>query len=88
MNTIWKFPLTITDHQTITVPRSFMPLTVQFQGPVLCLWAMVDPNEAMNIDPLNIYIVGTGNPGPPEDAQYLGTAQQSGGALVWHVFFE
>lgn len=42
MRAIFKYPLEITDVQTINLPYGFVPLTVQMQGKQLTLWAEVD----------------------------------------------
>ena len=83
MRTIWKFPLKITDHQSIKMPQGPRLLTVQIQDGVPMLWAMVDTNTGITWD-IEIRIYGTGNPGPNEAENYIATFQQDG--LVWHVF--
>lgn len=88
MRTVFKYPLKITDQQTISMPYGAIPVAVQFQFEQLCLWAMVDTDQGP--EPRTIYIVGTGNPATclTSSAEYLGTVQQFGGQLVWHVFYE
>lgn len=88
---IWKFPLEITDEQTVELPAGARLLTVQMQKQygdrreTPCLWAIVDP-EAPRVR-LRFRIVGTGNPFPDaEDCSYLSTFQLEDGALVFHVF--
>lgn len=81
--TIWKYPLEITDEQFVDVPRGAAPLTVDFQGDQLCMWAYVDPGNEKSR--MRVHIYGTGNPIPPGRAEtYVGTASNDG--LVWHVF--
>jgi hypothetical protein len=86
VETIYKYSLAITDEQVIYAPPSARPLTVQFQNGMLCLWMRLDPKEILEQFTIRIY--GTGNPIPADrhDA-YLGTVQEHGGALVWHVFW-
>jgi hypothetical protein len=81
---IWKFVLRITDEQHIEMPMGPEFLAVQFQGGQLCLWALVEPENALH--PHRFYIVGTGNPMPDDFGLYIGTVQQPGLPLVWHVF--
>ena len=84
MKTIYKYPLSITDVQTIWMPSGAKILSVQEQRDTLCLWAAVDRD---NIEaPRTILIVGTGNPMPYTCNDFIGTVQTNGGALVWHVF--
>jgi len=80
MQTIYKYPLEITDRQSVWMPARAKLLTVQMQHGVLCLWAEVD---TMNPDEeIAIAVYGTGN--PCAGGQYIGTAQD--GPLVWHVY--
>jgi len=46
MNSIWKYPLQVTDAQTIDVPEGSEALSVQVQNGTPCLWARVDPAAA------------------------------------------
>ena len=67
----------------------FHPLTVQMQHGYPCLWARVDEVDEPNNSQQRIYIRGTGHAmGNAERAKYVGTVQDVGGALVWHVFWE
>lgn len=82
--TIYKYPLEITDRQTIAMPAGAELLSAQMQGRTLCLWALVNPelpNELRTIE-----VLGTGNPAPEANRRYVSTAQMMGGSLVWHVF--
>lgn len=87
-STIWKFPLEVTDLQRIPLPMWNKKLCAQFQGDILCLWAIVDPTSPMQEE--RIWIFGTGQPIPVDfftsARQYFGTVQRDG--LVWHVFGE
>lgn len=86
MKTIWKFPLIIADSQTILLSKGAKVLSVQTQGEMPCLWAMVDPSLPMG--EVEIRTHGTGHP-LPEDAHLyanIGTYQLKGGALIFHVF--
>jgi hypothetical protein len=82
--TIWKYPLAITDRQTITMPRNAQLLTVQTQEGSLVLWALVRPEETGVGREIAIY--GTGNPMPPYPGEYVATFSSHSNALVWHVF--
>jgi hypothetical protein len=82
---IWKFPLEITDEQTVTAPVGALPLTAQFQHGSLQLWALVN-DKSQIMAPLRIGIFGTGNPLPDAPGRYLSTFQLDGGALIFHVF--
>ena len=81
--TIWKFPLEVTDEQTVQVPEGAQLLSVQTQYGKPCLWALVDPQAEKK--PCVIQTYGTGHPVTHID-MYLSTYQMEGGALVFHVF--
>ncbi len=83
MTTIWKYPLSITDHQVIDIPGGCEPLHVGLDPVgVPCLWVKVDPERAPR--GFHVYIVGTGNPMPDKALSHLGSFSQ--GVFVWHVF--
>ena len=84
MSAIWKYPLQVTDEQTIDMPSGAEALTVQVQNGTPCLWARVDP--AAPTTPRKIITHGTGHPVPETTGRYIGTYQIDGGALVFHVF--
>jgi hypothetical protein len=89
---IWKFPLEVTDVQTVTMPFGSTLLCVQTQREVPCIWALVDadahPSELR--EARRIRIIGTGHTfhDSAEFGVYVGTFQLRDGALVFHVFAE
>lgn len=80
--TIWKYPLNITDRQVVMIPKNGQLLSVQFQGAILCLWVLVDPNAPEQ--PREIEVIGTGNPIDNSNRYHIDTVQD--GSLVWHIF--
>lgn len=84
--TIWKYPLEMTDIQTIGVPRGAVPLSVQVQGETPCLWALVDPENPPRA--MIVKTVGTGHACVLDGYRHLGTYQLHGGSLVFHVFVQ
>lgn len=84
MKTIYKYPLQITDIQTIEIPHGFVPLSVQVQGTTPVLWAIVDTLN--NLACVEFTTVGTGHELPTRYSYgaYVGTYQL--GAFVGHVF--
>ncbi len=82
MKTIWKFPLEITDHQSVSIPSISRLLTVQMQGDTPCLWALVDPDSTETTTV--IAIRGTGLPITGLIGEYIATFQV--GWLVFHAF--
>lgn len=81
---IWKFPLRITDRQTVDMPAGAQVLTAQLQRGVLQMWALCDP--AAEKTPRTFSVFGTGNPMPNNPGRYVSTFQLSGGELVFHLF--
>ena len=87
MKTIWKFPLTLADSQTIEMPAMPEFLDVQRQqvngwSGQTVLWALVDPS--MPRVPVEIAVYGTGLEIPDNPGRYLATIQA--GEFVWHYF--
>lgn len=85
MKTIWKFPLEIEPEQEVSLPPDAVVLAVKMQGEALCMWALVDPNTTERRKRW-FAVRGTGHLIHGELGEYLGTVQQRGGELVWHVF--
>lgn len=84
MKTIWKFPLTAINYQTLEIPKDAEVLTIQAQNGEPCLWARVDSDAA--IVKRSIAIHGTGHSLPDTKGDYLGTYQMAQSALIFHVF--
>jgi hypothetical protein len=83
VKTIWKFPLEVTDEQTVALKVGANIIGVQLQYGKLCMWAVVDPHEPEYF--ATVRVVGTGNPFPDADQCHpIGIVQQ--GSFVWHVF--
>jgi hypothetical protein len=86
MTTIYKYPLSITDEQTVQLPRGAVVLTVMLQQARLCLWAEVDPQAIT--ERRTILIFGTGHAIPSRESigalAYLSSVID--GQFVWHVF--
>jgi len=83
---IFKYQLEV--GQTVhKIPAGYFMLDVQVQNGIPCAWCIVDPNAADEIE-VTFTVVGTGHPFDKNGVgQYLGTFQQQGGALIWHVFY-
>lgn len=82
MKTIWKFPLTIAERQTINVPAMSAFLHMGLDGSdSICLWFLVDPKSTPY--EVEIIVAGTGHDVPPV-GNHLGTVTLEG--FVWHVF--
>ena len=85
--TIWKFPLKITDYQSIDMPTYAEILSVHVQNGMPCMWALVDPDGEMESRGFEIF--GTGNPIEVDmgvDRKFIGTFMTHNDKLVWHLF--
>jgi hypothetical protein len=81
---IWKWPLIVADLQSVALPEGAKLLSLQAQGDMPQLWALVDERAAIEHRTFATY--GTGNPIPSDPGAYVGTYQIRGGTLVFHVF--
>lgn len=79
---IWKYPLERRDGQIITMPAGSRVLCVHNQFDEPFLWALVDPEAAL--ERRWFLTFGTGHGGVR--GQYVGTYIDGQGAYVWHVF--
>ena len=85
VRTIWKFELRVDDLQTVNMPPDSKVLTAQVQREKVCIWALVDPNDAQRID-YPVWVCGTGHPvTDAAQGRYVASVQLAGG-LVFHVF--
>lgn len=82
---IFKYPLAISDNQTLELPVGFTGLSVGEQNGQLVMWALIDKDQT-RVETVNIRIYGTGHPIEIDTDQYkfLGTVPM--GPFVWHVF--
>jgi hypothetical protein len=84
---IWKFPLQLTNRQTIAMPPSAEVLCVQPQNGRPCLWALVHDIDVPAYDrTFSMYV--TGEIWGAITGEYVGTFQLNGGELVFHIFEE
>lgn len=83
MNTIYKYPIEITDRQEIQMPFNAIVIHAGLDPKgVPCVWAEVESNK--RLAPVELFIVGTGNPMPEKSTVHIGSFVQ--GPFVWHVF--
>lgn len=86
MRKIFKYPLEVTDYQTVRVKRPAMLLSVAEQNNGIVMYVMVDDLESEI--PIDVRIIGTGHPinDDIENYEFLGTVKLAGGGLMFHVF--
>ena len=81
MRTIYKYPVCT---KPIDLPSGAKILTVQLQEGIPHMWVEQETSNPMFRR--HLYVVGTGRQIPTNDVDYVGTYQEQGGALVWHVY--
>ena len=85
MLTIWKYPLPVENALRVDMPKDARILSVQIQGGMPCLWALVNPDAEKERRMFSV--LETGEPIESVEAlTYIGTVQQSGGSYVFHLF--
>jgi hypothetical protein len=85
MKTIYKYPIEITDEQTVSMPIGAQILSAQMQGTQLCIWALVEVGN-VNCN-RRVRIFGTGNTVKLDgNWKFVDSVQER--IFVWHVFVE
>jgi len=86
MRKIFKYPLEITDYQTVEIKSPAILLSVVGIDDEIVMYAMVDDLE-YGI-PVDIRVIGTGNAikGDIDNYKFLGTVNLMNGREIWHVF--
>lgn len=86
METIYKYPFSTDDHFTIDMPEGAEILSLQMQGAIPTIWALVD-RDARKITRF-FAVYGTGHPIETGECnrKFIGTYQEAAGALIFHVF--
>ena len=87
MQRVYKYPLVLMEEQSLRMPIGAIPLCVQLQDDIICLWAQVEPDA--ETEQWDIYVISTGQDmynADSANAGYVGTVQQ--GSYVWHVFIQ
>ena len=79
---IFKYNIPITDSHSIGIPTDADLLSVQKQGAMFCLWAIVNTDNPVEL--VHIEVIGTGNAMDDRKRRYISTVQD--GNLVWHFF--
>lgn len=81
---ILKYNLDVTDLQSVPMPEGAVILTAQCQFNEIFLWAHVNPSEPVVNRTIEIIVTGYEYEGA--ERAYIGTVQQHGGQLIWHIF--
>lgn len=87
MKTIYKYPLTLESFTEVAMPVEAEILDIQMQYDVICIWALVDPENRLVTRKFRIF--GTGHPIEMKDLDslvYLKTVKTRTELFIWHVF--
>jgi hypothetical protein len=85
MRQIFKYQLEVKKWQTLILPVSFKPLTLQVQAGVPCMWAEVETTEETASFTFGMFPTGHIEL-PNSEMKYLGTVQMGNGSLVFHYY--
>lgn len=87
MKRVYKYPVEISDIQTINLPLGAQILSVQVQNGSPYIWACVNPSA--DSEPRRFRLYGTGHNIECNNLlKHIGTFQLFGGRLVYHLFEE
>lgn len=87
MKKILKYRVHIIDEFTIRMPKNARILSVQTQGTLPQMWALVDTNDELT-EVREFRVVATGQQFDSFEQgwEYIGTFQTNGGGFVGHLF--
>lgn len=84
MTRIYKYPIKITDHQTIICPKGINIIHVGLDGDNQpCVWGEID-DQAEKED-FDIWVIGTGHPHSNVPKKHVGSFIHQG-YLIWHIY--
>lgn len=84
--TIFKYQFSTNDGFTIQMPAGATVLTVQLQQGIPCIWAKLDPQQPNVARHFRVFGTGHNFVEGAESLRYVGTYQEYGGSLIWHLF--
>lgn len=85
---IYKYPISIDDTQTLTLPKGAEILSVINQYETPCIYAMVD-TETKETEEYAIEGYGTGHSIRHDDSyKFLGTVAMMDGNFIYHLFYK
>lgn len=84
---VFKYPLKAMAIQKLMLPTNSKILCVENQYDEPVLYVQVN-SHFRGEKPINIIVVGTGQPLPELNLEYIGTVMTFTDSLVWHVYKE
>lgn len=85
MSKIFKYPIMLGDN-LLDMPIGSEILCVQMQNNKPMIWANTNTNNKKELRKIKVF--GTGHEFNNSNLTYIGTFQELGGNLIWHVFEE
>lgn len=85
MKRIFKYTLNPVNQSSLSLPKGAQLLSIHEQRGAICLWALVDEEEATR-ETFHFVIYGTGRPFEELTGPFLGSVHLNDGAYVFHVF--
>ena len=85
MKVIWKWQVPIEDEFSVQMQQGTEVLSVQTQGWVPQMWALVPDTDAP-VETRRFAVRGTGHPLYGHEGRFIGTFQMDKFGLVFHLF--
>lgn len=82
---IFKYPLKVTDVQTLEIHKNFIPLKIELQNGIPCMWCKINEEEPKII--VQFETIGTGHYFNGNNLCYIDSYQINNGTFVYHVFY-
>lgn len=86
MKQIWKYPLQKETVQEVRMPVGAKILYCAMQNDVICLWALVNPENDKQLRTVAIFGTGHDIPHNITERDYYGTVLLNQDTLVLHIF--
>ncbi len=83
---VYKYIIQPYDYFYLELPKGARILTVQYQEPHVCLWALVDPEAPTQIRKFRWAGTGHEISEAPENLRHVSTFFMQGELLVFHIF--
>jgi hypothetical protein len=89
MKRVFKYPLEITDEQSILIPKNHNIISVIEKDNVPVVYVIVEDNDPCQVE-RHFSIRGTGHsiPGNIEALTFLGSIKTHNDQFVWHIWIK
>jgi len=86
MQKIFKYPISLSEAQTIELPEGATMLSIKMQRGFPCMWVLLDPEAPKRLRHFTLY--PTGSIIPNRVGKYIDTFMTHEDKLVFHVFMD